>query len=211
MSPGTRTSLALLVVLAIGFSACSRKDREQKKEYQVLGEFVNAQDSLPRIRFFDGQQISLNDRCPVRKGKLNVKMTPVYVNGQPVGFCGSPCAAAFVQGPEQYLRGLGISIACAVDPARPAILDTAHRALVNHEVYFFADEDALRTFVATPYRFTGKVTDPVTLQRFVPTEASPTRSHGGRLFYFAAGANAAKFDSDPATYGIPRPMMKVKT
>lgn len=115
-----------------------------------------------------------------------------------------------MQGPERYLQDLGIQLSCAVDPSRPAIIDVAHRALVNHEAYFFADDAALKAFVAAPYKFTGKVTDPVSLERFVPTEASATRSHGGRLFYFAAGANAATFDKDPATYGTPKPMMKEK-
>lgn len=51
------------------------------QEYAPQGE-----EGLPRIRFADGQ-ISLNDRCPVRLGKLNLMMAPVYVNGKPVGFC----------------------------------------------------------------------------------------------------------------------------
>ena len=94
-----RTALvvtALAATLAIG-SACSKKQeskteeasihQEPEKDYLVMGEFVNAQDSLPRLRYFDGSQVSLNDRCAVRKVKLNPKMPPVYVNGQPIGFC----------------------------------------------------------------------------------------------------------------------------
>jgi len=49
-------------------------------------EYAPQGEGLPRIRFADGQ-ISLNDRCPVRLGKLNLMMAPVYVNGKPVGFC----------------------------------------------------------------------------------------------------------------------------
>lgn len=30
---------------------------------------------------------TLNDRCPVRKVRLNLKMEPVWVNEHPVGFC----------------------------------------------------------------------------------------------------------------------------
>lgn len=30
---------------------------------------------------------SLNDRCPVRKAKLNPVVAPVYVNGSAIGFC----------------------------------------------------------------------------------------------------------------------------
>lgn len=41
---------------------------------------------FPRILFGDGQ-LSLNDRCIVRQVKLNLRMPPIYVNGQPIGFC----------------------------------------------------------------------------------------------------------------------------
>jgi hypothetical protein len=40
----------------------------------------------PRLKFADSLT-SLNDRCMVRKSKLNPKLRPVYVNQQPVGFC----------------------------------------------------------------------------------------------------------------------------
>lgn len=40
----------------------------------------------PRLKYADSLE-SLNDRCIVRKVKLNPRMRPVYVNGQPVGFC----------------------------------------------------------------------------------------------------------------------------
>ena len=115
-----------------------------------------------------------------------------------------------MQGPEQYLNELGIELSCAVDSTRPAIIDSAHRALVNSEAYFVADDAALKAFVENPYRYTGKVTDPVSRSRFVPTAQSPLRSHGGRLFYFASGETAAKFDSDPTRYGTPMPAMHAK-
>ena len=40
----------------------------------------------PRLKYADSLT-SLNDRCMVRKAKLNPKVRPVYVNWQPVGFC----------------------------------------------------------------------------------------------------------------------------
>jgi YHS domain-containing protein len=113
-----------------------------------------------------------------------------------------------VQGPEQYLNELGIQIACAVDPSRPAMLDASHRALVNHEAYYFADDSAMRAFIAEPYRYTGKVTDPVSLARFVPGAESPVRSYSGRLFYFTSEETAKTFDSDLLKYGIPMPGMR---
>lgn len=115
-----------------------------------------------------------------------------------------------MQGPEQYLPDLGIALQCCVDPSRPAVLDVAHRALINYEAYYVSDDAALKAFMAEPYRFTGKVTDPVTLDRFVPAAESPTRSHMGRLFYFASNETAATFDTDPMKYGMPMPGMREK-
>lgn len=50
-------------------------------------EYVPTADpEHPKLRYADSL-VSLNDRCPVRQGKLNSSYRPVYVNGQPVGFC----------------------------------------------------------------------------------------------------------------------------
>jgi YHS domain-containing protein len=116
----------------------------------------------------------------------------------------------FVQGPEQYLNELGIVLSCAVDPSRPAMLDANHRALVNYEAYYFSDDTAMKAFIAEPYRYTGRVTDPVSMVRFVPTAESPTRSFGGRLFYFSSGETATTFDTDQPKYGNPMPGMREK-
>jgi len=34
-----------------------------------------------------GTEISVNDHCPVKHGRLNPNIRPTYVNRQPVGFC----------------------------------------------------------------------------------------------------------------------------
>lgn len=47
---------------------------------------VDPESAFPKIRFADGL-VSVNDRCPVTKRKLSVHFPPVYVNGQPIGFC----------------------------------------------------------------------------------------------------------------------------
>jgi hypothetical protein len=78
-----------VIALALGaavFAACSKNEEMPAKEYLALGEFVQPEDSMPRVRYFDTNLVSINDRCAVRKVKLNPKMPPVYVNGQPVGF-----------------------------------------------------------------------------------------------------------------------------
>jgi hypothetical protein len=59
----------------------------EKAKRVAVGELVSPEDSLSHIRYFEGNQVSLNNRCPVRKVALNPKMPPVYVNGRPVGFC----------------------------------------------------------------------------------------------------------------------------
>ena len=43
-------------------------------------------EAFPRVLYADGD-VSRNDRCPVRKNKLNRHMDPLFVNGEPVGFC----------------------------------------------------------------------------------------------------------------------------
>ena len=40
-----------------------------------------------RLRYLDGQ-VSRNDSCMVRMGnRLNRRVPPLYVNGEPLGFC----------------------------------------------------------------------------------------------------------------------------
>jgi YHS domain-containing protein len=102
-----------------------------------------------------------------------------------------------VQGPDQYLNALGVELACIVFPERKAIIDSTHRALVNYETYYLSNREAMTAFTAAPYRYTGRLTDPVTRERFVPSAESPRREGGGRVFYFASAETVAQFDSDP--------------
>lgn len=41
---------------------------------------------FPHLLMIDGQ-ITLNDRCPVRKAILNKRLPALFVNGRPLGFC----------------------------------------------------------------------------------------------------------------------------
>lgn len=51
--------------------------------FYVLGE----DPAHPRVRTVEGT-LSLNDSCMIRLGnKLSRRVPPMYVNGQPVGFC----------------------------------------------------------------------------------------------------------------------------
>lgn len=114
-----------------------------------------------------------------------------------------------MQGPEPFLASFQIQLPCAVDSLATAVLDPHHRVLINHEVYFVSSESALERFRVAPFRFTGPVTDPVSLARFHPDVASPARTAGERLFYFESAETAARFDGDPSRYSTPKPTMRV--
>jgi YHS domain-containing protein len=115
-----------------------------------------------------------------------------------------------VQGPEPYLNDLGIHFPCVVDRTKNASIDARHRAFVNYEVYYVSSDEALKAFVAAPYKFVGKITDPVSHHRFRPTAGSPRRSFQGRLFYLESAETATTFDSAPETYGVFKPTMAMK-
>ncbi len=108
-----------------------------------------------------------------------------------------------MQDPETYLKNLGIELPCAVDPSKPAVLDAAHRAYVNHEVYFFSTEEACANFRKDPLPWCGLVTDPVSGKRFRPTKASPHLAYAGRPYYFATKATRSKFQAQPERYKNP--------
>jgi len=49
--------------------------------------YVEAKDpAFPRLKYADSL-VSANDRCIVSQAKLNPRMSPLYVNGVPIGFC----------------------------------------------------------------------------------------------------------------------------
>lgn len=74
------------VLVLVTSEGCSRERLAARPAMTTDASYVSESDSLPRLRFEDGA-ISLNDRCPVRKVRLNRRLPPVYVNGQPIGFC----------------------------------------------------------------------------------------------------------------------------
>lgn len=76
--PGTRARWMCAIAWA-GLCVLPLAGRAQRR-------VPTADPEHPRIKYADSL-ISLNDRCMVRKSKLNPKVRPVYVNRQPVGFC----------------------------------------------------------------------------------------------------------------------------
>ena len=105
-----------------------------------------------------------------------------------------------MQSPEVFLKDLGVSVPCVVDPAKPARLDERFRVFVNWETYYLAGEVELAKFRADPLRYVGTVTDPVTRERFRPTVGHARIEHEGRLIWFAKPENVATFRSSPEAF-----------
>jgi len=80
--------VAIAVWLGVGWAGEDQRKSASPaiEQPRGMGRYVNLTDSLPRLVFADGL-VSLNDRCMVRQVKLNPKMPPIYVSGEPVGFC----------------------------------------------------------------------------------------------------------------------------
>lgn len=108
-----------------------------------------------------------------------------------------------MQSPELFLNDLGITVNCVVDPARPALLDEAHRVFVNWETYYLSSDEALVKFRADPLRYVGTVTDPVTRERFRPNGRHTRIEHEGRIIWFAKAENLTRFRAGPEAYVPP--------
>lgn len=105
-----------------------------------------------------------------------------------------------MKGPETYLETIGVRPACAMHADRRAVMDPAHRAFVNHEIFFFSTR-ALRTlFLTDPLRWCGVLTDPVSGLRFQPDKTAPRMDYKGRAYYFNAAETLETFKAEPSTY-----------
>lgn len=112
-----------------------------------------------------------------------------------------------MQDPELYLERLDVRPACPVRREQAAVLDADHRAYVNHEVFFFSNGDALERFKQDPLRYCGIVTDPVSEERFRPSEGSPRHDYKGRPYFFSSLSTLATFKDDPERFADPRRKM----
>jgi YHS domain-containing protein len=88
----------------------------------------------------------------------------------------------------------------ALDPSRPARIEVAYRARVNHELYYFADSTLLRRFQADPLRFCGRVTDPVSRRLFRPSSGSPRMAFRGRPYFFENRLDLEIFTALPDSF-----------
>ena len=78
-------SAAVLSVFLLGV-ACSKSEPPQPMAENWVSEHVDPDAAFSAVRYENGQ-VSLNEQCPVRRTKLNTKLQPLFVNGQPIGFC----------------------------------------------------------------------------------------------------------------------------
>ena len=80
-------TVMLFVLLCAGNALAQAPADTARPDHPLVAEFVSPADSLPHLRYLADGLVTLNDRCPVRKVRLNPKMNAAYVNGFPVGFC----------------------------------------------------------------------------------------------------------------------------
>lgn len=89
-----RVVAAALWLFAVwALSACSKSETATVADNRPLA-YVDATgaptdtsiNKFPHLQMVDGQ-VTLNDRCPVRKSRLNLRLAAMHVNGMPVGFC----------------------------------------------------------------------------------------------------------------------------
>ncbi len=113
-----------------------------------------------------------------------------------------------MQDPEQYLINQNISLACAVHGDRPAVIDAAHRSMLNFEIFYFSDEPSKAQFEAEPLRYCGIVTDPVSHARFLPGSGSPRIDWNGRPYYFLSEETLTQFKTMPDSFAQPNYTMR---
>ena len=105
-----------------------------------------------------------------------------------------------MKGPETYLDTIGIRPACLLRADKPAVMNAAHRAQINHEIFFFSSSSLRKLFLSDPLRWCGVLTDPVSGLRFQPDRTVPKTAYEGRTYYFSSAETEAKFKADPAMY-----------
>ena len=113
-----------------------------------------------------------------------------------------------MQDPEPYLETQKITVPCLLEPERPAVMDAAHRSVVNFELFYFSDEKAKARFDEDPLRYCGALTDPVSLERFIPGESSPRIDREGRAYVFLSEASLAQFEALPDSFSVPHFRMR---
>ena len=108
-----------------------------------------------------------------------------------------------MQDVPQFVARKELPLRDYLDQRELAVLDDEHCVRLNYEAYFFANAWTRERFVADPVRYCGLLTDPVSRQRFRPSEDSPRARHEGVVYYFENESNRDEFEFDPETYSLP--------
>lgn len=108
-----------------------------------------------------------------------------------------------MQDPVPYLNFQGIDMLCPVNVDRFALIDSNHAVRLNYEWFFCSSDEAFAAFEKDPIRYCGILTDPVTLQRFLPGDESPVIEHGGISYYFWNDSTRITFQMMPDMYAQP--------
>lgn len=81
------------------------------------------------------------------------------------------------------------------------------RTQVNYEFYYFADEEGKKRFAADPLRWCGTVTDPISRNRFRPTQESARTEHAGVSFFFESRETQSQFAAHPDSFSVMQQQM----
>ena len=108
-----------------------------------------------------------------------------------------------MQDPIPYLSSLDIDLHCAIENDEIAALDSTRARRINYEWFFFSSLETVIRFDEDPLAYCGILTDPVTLDRFVPGDDSPIVEHEGVPYYFWSDSTRITFQMMPAMYAQP--------
>ncbi len=106
--------------------------------------------------------------------------------------------------PEFGLLHMQQSLWDPVDPNLLGSLEPALQTTVNGEIYRFGSPRTLRLFKHDPARWCGLLRDPVTGERFYPTERSPHCLWNGAPYIFRSDSSLAVFQHAPDRYQVVR-------
>jgi YHS domain-containing protein len=93
-----------------------------------------------------------------------------------------------------------------VDPTRVGSLKAGLQFRINGEVYRFADENTLATFVRSPTLWCGVIRDPVSGRRFRPSIHSPEFYWRDGPYLFESDWTRERFVAAPQRYQVIRRM-----
>ena len=114
-----------------------------------------------------------------------------------------PCPNVFVQDVPTFVARKGVELRDYLDQREAAVIDAEHCVRVNYEAYFFGSAWTRERFRQDVVLYCGLLTDPVSRERFRPTDDSPRRRYEGVTYYFQSPENLAVFKNDPETYRTP--------